>query len=285
MTASPPEVSWRSLDRARRRRIARAVRKGLSVDDPRDAPYAVGFADATLEWLSWRTRFRPVHLVLLVVLFAEIGLSWSWRPALLLYPLLGFGWLRLRAPRLRRRIAQSRQLNAELAEQLGLAPMRVRMPARDLFRPRSRVRRSSLVLLTASLAATVGLAVTAGISADRRATHWAAAADRICAREEASVAALPSALGRFEWRRRANLAEEEELAALERLTPEEERTFPQKRFLAWKRYDLELDLWFLDGLGPRDRKILAEYAARARPAHEQTARFARRLGAATCALE
>jgi hypothetical protein len=282
MTGSPPEVKWRSLDPAQRRRIGRAVGKGRAVDDPRDAPYAVGYANAMVEWLSWRRRFWPIHLLLVVLLFAELGFTWSWRPAVLLFPLVGFGWLRLRTPRLRRKIEASRGLNAGLAEQLGQQPVRVLLPV-DVFRPRSRLRRSSLVVLAVSLVAAIGLAASAAISAHRRAKHWAAAASRICAREQARVDALPSRLGRYERRRRANVAEQDELTALERLTPDEQRTSLQSRFLSWKRYELELDLWYLDGLARGDRPIVAAYPARARAARDETARLARRLGARACA--
>jgi hypothetical protein len=169
VSASPSEVRWLELDRARRRRIGRAVRKGRAVKDPRDAPYAVGVADATLEWLWWRSRFRPLHLLLLVVLLAEIGFTWSWSPGLFVYPLVVFTWLRLRAPRLRRKIAQSRGANAALAEATGLEPAVMRMPGRDFFRPGSRVRQMSLVCLTVSLAATLALALAAAVYAHRRA--------------------------------------------------------------------------------------------------------------------
>jgi hypothetical protein len=283
MTVSPPEVSWLGLERARRRRIGRAVRRGLAVEDPRDAPYAVGVADATLEWLSWRTRFRPLHLLLLVVLFAEIGFTWSWRPDLLVYPLLVFAWLRLRAPRLRRKIAQSRAANAALLEQLGLKPVVVQMPARDFFRPRSRLRRGSLAFLTVLLAATLALAATAAVSAHRRAQRWAAAANRICSREDARIAGLQAALGRLERQRQTNVAEEQELTALERLMPEERRSDLQTRFLAWKRYKLELDLWLLDGLARRDASVIAGYPTRARSAREHYSHLARSLGARNCA--
>jgi hypothetical protein len=283
MTDSAPAAKWLELDRSRRRRVARAVRRGRAVDDPRDAPYAVGFADATLEWLSWRTRFRPLHLLLVVLLLAELGFTWSWRPAGLLYPLLVFGAMRLRTPARRRTISAARKLNAVLAAQLGLPPVTIRMPGRALFRPQSGLRRWCVVSLTLVLAGMVALAATAAISASRRAHQWAAAADRICAREQAEVAALPAGLGRYESRRRANVAEERALTSLERLAPEAKRTRLQAQFLAWRRYKLELDLWLLDGLGRDDRSVLAGYEPRARSAREHYRRFATGLGAKTCA--
>src|SRR2546430_17664905 len=71
MGQTPPKVKWLELPREQRRRVSRAVRRGRAVDDPRDAPYAVPFADASLEWLSWNRRFRPVHLLLATLVVAD----------------------------------------------------------------------------------------------------------------------------------------------------------------------------------------------------------------------
>jgi len=278
-----PEIKWVELERARRRRIARAVRKGRAVDDPRDAPYAVGFADATLEWLSWRARFRPLHFVLVVLLLAELGLAGGWRPAAILYPLLALGLMRLRAPAWRRKLSAARQSNSALAAQLKLAPVKIRMPGRALFQPQSRLRRWCLVALTLVIAGMVLLVAATAISASRRAHRWAAAADRICAREHAGIAALPTNAGRYESRRRANLVEKQALDALENLTPEGQRTRLQASFLAWKRYKLELDMWLLEGIARHDRTVAAAYEPKARSAREQYRRLAAGLGATTCA--
>jgi len=161
MAETATAVKWLQLDRARRRRVARAVRRGRAVDDPRDAPYAVGFADASLDWLSWKRRFRPVHLLLFTLVLAELVLTGGWRPALVLYPLLGFAFLRLRAPRLRKRATAARELNAELARQLRLPPVPVRMPGQAFFRPGSRFRRRFVLSLVLLLAAALALAVAA----------------------------------------------------------------------------------------------------------------------------
>ena len=93
MGQTPPKVKWLELPREQRRRVSRAVRRGRALDDARDAPYAVAFADASLEWLSWNRRFRPVHLLLATLVVADLVFAGGWRPALLLYPLLGFGFL------------------------------------------------------------------------------------------------------------------------------------------------------------------------------------------------
>ncbi len=282
MTDPRTEVKWLDLPRARRRRVARAVRTGVAVDDPRDAPYAVGFADAMLEWLSWRKRFRPLHLLLVVLVLAELGLTWSWRPDGLLYPLLVFGAMRLRAPARRKRISAARALNAALAAQLSLSPVKIRMPGRALFQPQSRVRRVLLVALTLVLAGMVALAATTAISASRRAHRWAASADGICAREQARIAALPTSIGRLEAQRRANVVEQQALDALERLTPEGQRTRLQRGFLAWKRYKLELDVWLVGALAGHDSRV-AGYAPRARSARDHLRGLAAALGAKTCA--
>jgi hypothetical protein len=75
MDGATERVRWLELGRDRRRRVARAVRKGRIVNDPRDAPCAVGFADASLEWLSWKRRFRPLHLMLVALVLAELTLA------------------------------------------------------------------------------------------------------------------------------------------------------------------------------------------------------------------
>jgi hypothetical protein len=274
---------WLALDRPRRRRIARAVRKGQAVDDPRDAPYAVGFADASLEWLSWRARFRPFHLVLLVLLLAEIGLTWRWRPAAFLYPLLVIAFLRLRAPRLRRKIAAAREANRRLLAQLALEPVAIELPGRALFQPRSRLRRRLTVGLSLVLAAVVALSVTVIVLATERAHRWAADANRICRHEQTRLAASQTdGLGRAEARRRANVIEEEALLQLERLSPKRRQTRLQTQFLAWKRYELELHLWLLSGIERRDRNVIREAQRRARSARERVRGLANRLHASRC---
>jgi hypothetical protein len=279
---SGDSVRWLALDRPRRRRIARAVRKGRAVDDPRDAPYALGFADASLEWLSWRARFRPLHLLLIVLLLAEVGLTWSWRPAGILYPLLVVGFLRLRAPALRRRISAAREANRQLLAQLALDPVAIEMPGRALFQPQSRLRRRLTVAFALALAAVVALSVTVAISASRRAHRWAAEANRICVHEQMQVAAVGKGLGRVESRRRANVIEQQALVELERLTPNP-RSRLQAQLLAWKEYDLELHLWLLSALQRRDRRVVHEADRRARSALEHVRGLAERLGATSCA--
>jgi hypothetical protein len=46
---------WKAVERRRRRRVARAVRRGRAVEDPRDAALAVALADAT------RRHVRVLH--------------------------------------------------------------------------------------------------------------------------------------------------------------------------------------------------------------------------------
>src|SRR5207247_131763 len=146
MGETPPKLKWLELDREQRRRVSRAVRKGRAVDDPRDAPYAVAFADASLEWLAWNRRFRPVHRL-----------------------------------------------------------------ARALFHPGSRVRRRLIFSLGVMLAALVALGVAAATLTARQTHRWARKADRVCAREQARLVALPDGLSPFEEQERANAVERDAL--------------------------------------------------------------------------
>jgi hypothetical protein len=281
MAEPPREVKWLELAREQRRRVARAVRKGRAVDDPRDAPYAVGFANASLDWLSWKRRFRPLHLLLLTFVVADLVLAGGWRPALLLYPLLGFGFLRLRAPRLRKRVAAAREANAALAEELRLPAVSVEMPAQAFFRPGSRLRRRVIVSLVVTLATLIALGVAATVWAIGQTHRWARGANVICAREHARLEALPvHRLGPFEAQKRANAIEREALTALGRLSA---RTRLEKQFMAWRRYELELDAWLLGRIAAGDRAGVALGRQRARTARESISNLAERLGARACA--
>jgi hypothetical protein len=154
-----------------RRRVARAVRKGRAVTDPRDAALAVGYAEASLEWLSYRGRLRPFHLGLALLLVLELIVTWTWPVAALLYPALGFGFLRLRAPALRRRLTAATEANAELAAEWGLSPIRIRMPEYAWLSAGSRRRRLVVISLALPLVILVGLTVTATIAAVVRGRH------------------------------------------------------------------------------------------------------------------
>jgi hypothetical protein len=162
-TDRPQEIRRLGLDRGRRRRVARSVRKGQAVGDPFDSPYAVGFADARLEWFSDRGRFRPFYLLVAIVLLLRLIVTWRWHAASLLYPLLGFGFLKLRAPALRRRIAAARDANVELAARLSLPAVRITMPGHAWLGPGSLRRRRVIVALSIVLVALVGLILIATI--------------------------------------------------------------------------------------------------------------------------
>jgi hypothetical protein len=274
-------VRWLQLDRVQRRRVARAVRSGRAVDDPRDAPYAVGFADASLDWLSWKRRFRPLHLLLLTLVLGELVLTGGWRPALLLYPLVGFAYLRLRAPRLRKRVTAARGLNAELAQQLRLAPVSVEMPAKALFRPGSRLRRRLMLSFTAVLVGLVALAVVATVWTIRQNHRWSARGNPICAAEHAQLGALRSRrLDPVERQLSRNAIDRTALVALGRLPA---RTRLQRQFLAWRRYEVELDGWLLGRLEARDLAGVALGRSRLASARETLRRLARWIGAKACA--
>jgi hypothetical protein len=222
-----------------------------------------------------------VHLLLLTLLVADVVLAGGWRPALLLYPLLGFGFLRLRAPRLRRRVAAAREANAALAAQLQLPAVSVEMPARAFFRPDSRLRRRLTLLLVVVLAALIALGVAATVWAIGQTHRWAREANRICAREQARVDAQPlQPVGAYEAQSRANAIERDALTALGRLPA---RTRVEKEFVAWRRYELELDGWLLGRIAADDRAGVALGRQRARTARESIRRIAERLGARACA--
>jgi hypothetical protein len=273
-------VKWLELDRDRRRRIARAVRKGRAVEDPRDAPYAVGFADASLDWLSWRRRFRPLHLLLLVLVLAELTLTGGWRPALLLYPLVGFTFLRVRAPRLRKQVTAARTANAELAAQYALPDVTVEMPGQAFFRPGSRIRRRLMRSLVVALVGILALAVVATVWAIGQNHRWARAANRVCAREHARIAALRARpLGPLEAQERRTLIDEDSLSALRGLHP---RTPLQKNYVAWREYEVKLDVWIVGELQTGGRASVADGIERLNSARDESRKLARRLGARSC---
>jgi hypothetical protein len=270
-------VKWLELERVRRRRVARAVRKGRAVEDPRDAPYAVGFADATLEWLSWKRRFRPLHFLLLVLILLELVLTGGWHPAVLLFSLVGFTFLRLRAPRLRKRVTAGRAANAEVMTEFALPEVAVQMPGQAFFRPGSRVRRRLVRSLALALVGVVALAVVATVWAIGQNHRWARAANRICAREQASLAAQRER-GSFKAFERQTLIAEDAVAALKRL---DSRTRAQRNYVAWREYEVKLEVWIVGEL--RSGNDPSVGVQRLHSAREYSRKLARRLGAKTCA--
>jgi hypothetical protein len=270
-------VKWLELERDRRRRVARAVRKGCAVHDPRDAPYAVGFADATLEWLSWKRRFRPLHFLLLVLILFELVLTGGWHPAVLLTSIVGFTFLRLRAPRLRKRVTAARAANAEVISQFGLPEVTIQMPGQAFFRPGSRVRRRLMRSLVLALVGVVALAVVATVWAIGQNHRWARAANRVCAREHASLAAQPER-GSLEAFGRQALIAEDAVAALKRL---DSRTRAQRNYVAWREYEVKLEVWIVGELQSGNDPSVG--VARLHSAQAYSRKLARRLGAKTCA--
>jgi hypothetical protein len=134
MAGSEPTVklSWRDVDQARRRRVARAVRAGRAVDDPRDAPYAVAFA----AWLYERLA-TPAHRVVLfhssLFVFAVAMIAsreWTlYGSVTLVYPTALLVAMVLWRPRLRARVAAARTANEELAALMDLPPVPVEFPS------------------------------------------------------------------------------------------------------------------------------------------------------------
>ena len=273
-------VRWLELDRERRRRIAQAARKGRPAHDPRDAPYAVGFADASLEWLSWKRRFRPLHLLLFVLVLAELTLTGGWRPALLFYPLVGFVFLRLRAPRLRKRLIAGRAANAEVASEYGLPPVAIVMPGQAFFRPGSRVRRRAIRSLVLALVGVLALAVAAVVWAIGQNHGWAAGANRICRREHERIAALPTTRRNpIGIQERRTAIEEDALAAFHEL---DSRTRAQRNYIAWREYEVKLDVWLVAAMEHGDGRVSVG-SQRLNSARDFLRKLARRLGAKRCA--
>ena len=278
---APAKIRWLDVDAAVRKRVARAVRRGRPVDDPRDAALAVGYAEASLDWLSHRGRLRPFHLVLALVVVVELIATWRWSLAGLLYPVLGFGFLRFRAPVVRRRLAAARDANAGVAAEWRLPPVQVRLPGYAWLYPGTRRRRRLVVSLGVVLTVLVGLTATGMVGAIVHKRHWAAAADRVCAQERARLVRLRAqGLGARETLRRTIPIERGALVALGQIAHEGDRTPLESNFIAWRRYELELDAWLL--AATNGLRIPAERAHRAE-ARERAQALARRLGAGTCA--
>jgi hypothetical protein len=271
------EVRWLDLDRDVRRRVKRAVGKGVAVDDPRDAALAVGYAEASLEWLSNRGRLRPFHLLLCLLIVVELLFTWTWSTFGLLGPLVGFGFLRLRRPVWRRNLLAACEANAEVAAAWSVAPVQVLLPGHSWLYPGRRGRRKVVILLASTLALLV-LVVAAGMAgAIVHKRHWAAKANRVCAREHARLARLHGLEPDEQLRRRIPI-ERDALVGLGEIGGH--RTPLESRLIEWRRYEVELDAWLLGSDG--DPRLPAEQRHRAEArGHAQA--LARRLGASTCA--
>jgi hypothetical protein len=140
------DVRWLDLDRDVRKRVKQAVRKSRVLDDPHDAPLAVGYADASIKWLSYRGRLLPFYLLFAIALVLRIMLTGHLYYASLVYPLLGFGFVNLRTPTWRRRLSAAREANASVAAELLLPPVRVALPGRTWLGPGRRRRRLLIAL-------------------------------------------------------------------------------------------------------------------------------------------
>jgi hypothetical protein len=156
------EIRWLSLDRARRRQVARATRRGEPVSDPHDSPIAVGYANASLEWLSYRGRLVPFYLLVGIALLLRVIVTGHWYLAQLVYPALGFGFVKLRTPVWSRRLATGRNANAELATAHHVLPVRIGLPGHAWLVP-GRRRRVLVVTLGTALAVLVYVVVATSV--------------------------------------------------------------------------------------------------------------------------
>ena len=84
----------------------------------------------------------------------------------------------------------------------------------------------------------------------------------------------------MERRLRANEIEREALVSLGRLPA---RTRLQKQFMAWRRYEVELEAWLAGRLEADDRAGVALGRSRLESARETSSRLARAIGAKVCA--
>ena len=137
---------------------------------------------------------------------------------------------------------------------------------------------TSLALVLVCL---VALTVVATVLANGQNHRWSRAANRVCAREHARLAALPARrLGPVVAFERRTLIEEDALAGLKRL---DSRTHVQKNYVAWREYEVKLDVWVVGELARGDRARAALGMKRLDVAREYLRRTGRRLGARACA--
>jgi hypothetical protein len=111
---------WKKVDRKRRRRIARSVRRGEAVADPRDAALALELIDAqrrlTRDHGQRRRWIHRVHYVLLALLAVSVVLTRA-DLKLAVFALLPIGYLlvmQLFVRRLQARVASAREKNEQL---------------------------------------------------------------------------------------------------------------------------------------------------------------------------
>jgi hypothetical protein len=116
---------WRSVDRNRRRRIVRAVRRGEAVSDPRDATLA-------LQLIDWQRKVagmgagrlsrwsRRLHLLLVIGAVSTALITHDLRlVALVSLPVAYIGGLRVFNRHLQKRIAAAQEKNAQLVDLLS----------------------------------------------------------------------------------------------------------------------------------------------------------------------
>jgi hypothetical protein len=156
--------------------------------------------------------------------------------------------------------------------------MAVRMPGHKFFRPGSRTRRRLVRSLVLALVGLVALAVVATVFAIGENHRWARAANRVCAREHAALAALPFESDQLGAAERTTAIAENTLAALKRL---DSRTRPERNYVAWREYEVKLQVWILGELQGRNDPSLG--VERLHSAEEHSRKLARSLGAKICA--
>ena len=109
-----------------------------------------------------------------------------------------------------------------------------------------------------------------------------AAANRVCRREQARIAALPArSLGSLEAQKRVNVIEEDARSRSSSVfTPER---LCRRNFVAWRGYEVKLDIWLLGRLEVGDRPAAVLGTQRIESAHAYSPTLARRISADSCA--
>ena len=116
---------WHGVDRRRRRRIGRSVRRGEAVRDPRDAALAVRFAEYVLarKTSAGYRRFQRVELLLLPLALSALVVDSLHRGAAAwlfgLIPIASFFFLLLLRRRLQSRSRVALHANRSLLETTG----------------------------------------------------------------------------------------------------------------------------------------------------------------------
>lgn len=214
-------------ERERKRSINRAVRRGETVTDPRDAPAAVGRARELLERRGTYTRRRKARAVALLGVFAVYdfveGRAGRISPVEIVLPLVFWLGVHVLERRFQARVVRAAELNARLAEVAGV---RLDVPESPLEPRLPRLLPAALATAALLTAASAGYATRPPPPRDRVHEAYVRKLNRICTDERARARAVPLPPGRWRWSwyLTGQLAvHEQALRAIDRLRPTRER--------------------------------------------------------------